>query len=507
DLYPDISAWSQAVRETAPGLIPDNAPYVQVVLLSRDRGPLESLGTLFCTLVVSGLQWPSGSDNAGISVHGVRTVLQVESEENTYFTNHPDGPLWQLADAQPTVSRDSGLILARVNMAGAFIPVVSGIRIDASVPPVLPPNVPVPVTLRGRFPLTAAADPATGMTLEEAQQAYELFFTDENVTESSMIPASFRSVNTPSGPVAVTPLDEEDGNLLFLTSLDLSALLGEAAQRPVCLLVRAKQNAGDSYLLRGLQVRAVATLETEVSGDGSGTVSVVVSQPEFGLENVSELGDSAALSLGAGVYWAGSRVTATARPNEQSALTGWLVNGINRGDGSVNPLTFTLAVGENTLEAQFHPLVTDRFRLSLEPVSGGVVTVTPVQPETGYPAGTQVTLTAVNNPGNRFVGWTGNLGGVNPSQPVITVTMNEDRTVGAVFIPETNYYLFVHQPEMGGEILADPQPSAAGYLPGVAVTLTAVADDLYVFDRWTGDVDDPQANPATVVMDADRDVG
>ncbi len=507
--YADVADWAEAVRQAIPGTLPENAPYVQVTLVSRNRGVLEDLGSLFCSLVISGLRFPADAADAGVSVQGVSTLLdQVEENGNGIFTSHPDLPLWRLADARPTVSRDNGVVLTRVNMAGAFVPVISALRVTACVPPVLPPDLPVPVTLLGRFPVTGGADPEAGLTLAEAGDALEVFFADENGTETTWIPAALRAVNTPAGTVAVTPPGADGYNLLFITSPDLSGLLGEAAQRPVSILVRSRNNPGDAYLFRGTQVRATATLETTTSGDGSGTVSIVVSQPEYGLENVVELGDSSALALGTGTFWAGARVTATARPDDRSALTGWLVNDVNRGDGTVNPLTFTLGVGENTLEAQFHPLVTDRYRLNLDTVSGGVVTVTPAQPATGYPAGTSVSLAAMPGAGYRFVRWTGDLAGVaDPAQSLITVIMNADRTVGAVMIPETNRYLLLDDPGPGGTISADPPLSAAGYLPGVAVTLAATANGLYVFDRWTGDVDDPQANPTVVVMDADRQVG
>ena len=85
--------------------------------------------------------------------------------------------------------------------------------------------------------------------------------------------------------------------------------------------------------------------------------------------------------------------------------------------------------------------------------------------------------------------------------------MNADRAISAAMIPENNRFLMVDQPVAGGTISVDPPLSASGFLPGVSVTLTAAAAEMYVFDRWTGDVDDPLANPATVIMDADRQVG
>ena len=507
--FTDVADWALAVQTAQPGTFPENAPFVQVVLVSRDRGPIEDLGSLFCTLVISGMRFPAESAGAGVSVMGVSTRLdRVEADRNGLFTNHPTRPIWLLGDPEPTVSRDSGVVLSRVHTAGAFIPVISSLRVTACVPPVLPPNIPIPVTLRGQFAVTVGTDPDLGLTLQEADEQYEVFFADENGAETSWIPASFREVTTSAGPSAVTPPAGDGSNLMFITSPDLSPLLGTAAQRPISVLIRSRGNPGDHYLFRSVQTRATATLETLMSGEGSGTVSVVVSQPEYGLEHVTTLGDSAALGLGTGVYWAGAEVTAMARPDDRSALTGWLVNGVSRGDGSVNPLTFTLRVGENTLEVQFHPLVTTRYRLNLESVVGGVVTVTPAQPQTGYPAGTSVSLSAAPNPGYRFVRWKGDLTGVaDPAQPLITVIMDADRTLSAVMIPETNRFLLVDQPPAGGTITVDPPWSASGYLPGVSVTLTAVADSMYVFDRWTGDVDDPLANPASVIMDADRQVG
>jgi hypothetical protein len=112
-----------------------------------------------------------------------------------------------------------------------------------------------------------------------------------------------------------------------------------------------------------------------------------------------------------------------------------------------------------------------------------------------YPAGTQVTLTA--SPSAAFIGWAGAATG---TAPVLTITMNADKTVTAVF----GYRLTVSKAGTGtGEVSVDPVGPV--YTVGTVVGVTAVANTGSRFTGWSGAVTGTNAVQA-VTMNADRSI-
>jgi uncharacterized repeat protein (TIGR02543 family) len=118
-----------------------------------------------------------------------------------------------------------------------------------------------------------------------------------------------------------------------------------------------------------------------------------------------------------------------------------------------------------------------------------------------------VTLTAVPNSGYTFDQWSGDASGNgNP----IDVLMNADRNVTAHFTVTTGacYTLSISaDPATGGDVDANPAPNCnvTQYTEGTTVTLTAVPNPGYTFDRWGGDASG-SGNPVDLVMDTGRDV-
>jgi hypothetical protein len=114
-----------------------------------------------------------------------------------------------------------------------------------------------------------------------------------------------------------------------------------------------------------------------------------------------------------------------------------------------------------------------------------------------YAPGTQVTLTALPDAGSLFAGWSGDLSGSgNPA----TLLVDADKSVGAVFARPTV--------EVGagpnGVVTLDPPGGV--YDVGSVVTLTATPAPGYGFVGWGGDLAGTD-NPATLVVDLDRNVG
>lgn len=93
-----------------------------------------------------------------------------------------------------------------------------------------------------------------------------------------------------------------------------------------------------------------------------------------------------------------------------------------------------------------------------------------------------------------FSRWEGNLSGsVNPT----SILMDQNKTVGAVFIerpPDVFTVTTVPQPIEGGSI--QPFQGSDLFIEDETVTLTALPNEGWVFERWAGDLDTTQ-NPIT----------
>ncbi len=148
------------------------------------------------------------------------------------------------------------------------------------------------------------------------------------------------------------------------------------------------------------------------------------------------------------------------------------------------------------------PVGGDTFTLTTtaDPAAGGSIALDPAGPT--YNSGTEVTVTATANTGYTFDSWTGDyLGNGNP----ITITMNADKSVTAVFTNGVDTYTLTTaaSPTEGGSIALDP--AGPTYNSGTEVTVTAEPATGYTFGVWGGDVSD-NTNPATITMDADKSV-
>ena len=133
--------------------------------------------------------------------------------------------------------------------------------------------------------------------------------------------------------------------------------------------------------------------------------------------------------------------------------------------------------------------------------SGGTVTLEPSPPAEGYVEGTEVTLTAVANEGYEFDHWSGALSG---SENPAAITMDSSKEVTAYFT-RTTYTLTVGVNPSGGTVTLEPSPPAGGYVLGTEVTLTAVADEGYEFDHWSGALSGSE-NPITITVDSEKAV-
>ena len=121
------------------------------------------------------------------------------------------------------------------------------------------------------------------------------------------------------------------------------------------------------------------------------------------------------------------------------------------------------------------------------PSGTGSVSVVPMRDY--YTEGMQVVVTAWAGTGYEFLQWTGDVSADQEDVYQITITMDQDRSLTAYFdepIPTAEYVLDVSVVEgVGGTVTIDP---VMDYYPeGTQVSLSATAEDGYVFVGWEGD--------------------
>ncbi len=190
---------------------------------------------------------------------------------------------------------------------------------------------------------------------------------------------------------------------------------------------------------------------------------------------------------GAGEYEEGSIATLTATAHEGYKFTGW-------NDGKTDEVTitnpYTIVVTEDvTLIATFTAL-TKWYTVTVETDA----TMGSVTGAGTYEEGTTATLTATVNEGYEFTGWSdGNKD--NPRKLVVT----GDIALTALFKESAKWYTITVETNATMGSVA----GAGAYEEGTTATLTATANDSYVFAGWSdGNTD----NPRTITVSQDMNL-
>lgn len=141
---------------------------------------------------------------------------------------------------------------------------------------------------------------------------------------------------------------------------------------------------------------------------------------------------------------------------------------------------------------------------NVSPAAGGNVSKTPNL--SSYEENSLVELSATPSANYQFANWSGDIGGANPTDLVINVTMSQSRTITANFTPVQRFLSSTVSPAGSGSVAAAPAKSS--YDHGESVSLTATAADNFEFVNWSGDIGsaDPAVNPLALTMDQDRNV-
>lgn len=137
--------------------------------------------------------------------------------------------------------------------------------------------------------------------------------------------------------------------------------------------------------------------------------------------------------------------------------------------------------------------------LSIDSQAGGTT-----DPEPGtytHAEGEEVTVEALPDEGYEFVEWTGDHNGTDST---ITVPMDEEKSITAVFDeqPQKEYNLTIN---VDGEGSTNPTEGTYTYAEGEEVTVTAIPDDGYYFDNWTGDHKGTNEE-ITITMNEDKSI-
>jgi len=147
-----------------------------------------------------------------------------------------------------------------------------------------------------------------------------------------------------------------------------------------------------------------------------------------------------------------------------------------------------------------HVYTEHRFPLTLAAQGSG--TITP-EPGTSYAdEGAALSIEATPAPNWRFSHWTGDVAAEYASNNPLAFVMPARAAALTAVFEEVTYQLEITK-EGGG--YTDPLPGPHAYLHDTTVTVQAIPDPGWRFDRWEGEPDgDWQANPATVTMTGDK---
>lgn len=224
----------------------------------------------------------------------------------------------------------------------------------------------------------------------------------------------------------------------------------------------------------------------------------VVQCNSFGL-TVNEMNGhlgSVTVSPDQSTFAPGALVTLTAVPLTGEQFSAWQGD-VDAEDQLKNPLTVAMSQ-DRTITAVFGEPPTS---YTLTTTVTGQGSVVPTQAT--YVDGATAKITASAGTGWEFVEWRGDVPQDSKTANPLLVTMNQNRSLEAVFEqpPPIRYALTT---EVQGQGSVDPNGGL--FTANDEITVTAVPDEGWAFERWLGDVaeDDLTTNPVTLAMTRSR---
>ena len=123
---------------------------------------------------------------------------------------------------------------------------------------------------------------------------------------------------------------------------------------------------------------------------------------------------------------------------------------------------------------QSYSVETSQYSLSVTTSEGGTVST-----DGGtYDEGTTISITATPDEGYKFTGWEG----IDSEDANLTITLNEDQTLNAIFSPVVSLFTITITATEGGSV------STAGgtYEEGTVIEVIATPEQGYKFSGWEG---------------------
>ncbi|SNR16806.1 InlB B-repeat-containing protein [Tenacibaculum jejuense] len=191
-----------------------------------------------------------------------------------------------------------------------------------------------------------------------------------------------------------------------------------------------------------------------------------------------------------GTYDINSELVLTAVPDTDYQFDGW------SGDasGTTNPLTITANSNKN-ITALFSKIQTTLTTTSVN----GTITVDKAPVNGSYDINTELVLTAIPDENYQFDGWSGDVSEV--TNPLI-LTMDTDKNITALF---SKIQTTLTTTSVNGTITVDKAPVNGSYDIDTELVLTAIPDENYQFDGWSGDISGT-TNPISVVMNSNKNI-
>ena len=186
----------------------------------------------------------------------------------------------------------------------------------------------------------------------------------------------------------------------------------------------------------------------------------------------------------------GTPVNIQANPNPGYIFSSW-----SNGNAPTSPSTIITMNGNTSVAATFdrkpatvHPLILtlDIFNNTELNSVGGFITPNSFS---GLKVGESVQISAVDYPGYQFQNWIED-NNQTDSARTKTLILEENQTISAVFKKLSYEVNLISTPLVGGKILSNPGSSSQvqklTFAHGEIVNITAIPDENYQFEQWSG---------------------
>ena len=155
------------------------------------------------------------------------------------------------------------------------------------------------------------------------------------------------------------------------------------------------------------------------------------------------------------------------------------------------------AVADIRLQAIFQD---KQHKLSITSSNGGSVNFS----EGTFPDGATVSLTATAEPHYQFVRWEGSSELNGKTNPFITITLNNDENVRAIFTPVLYPLIVSTSPALSGIIETTNNQFEFAYGTEVEISIKPLSN--YIFTNWSGNVENPNQATTSVIIESSTEI-